>query len=168
MPPFGDQSGGPLREDQIRTIAAFIENWEQTATLVAVPTPPTGPTVGTDITKELPEGDAASGEALAVSLGCTACHLAGASGAGPDWLASPEQPGVGERAALRLEQSDYTGNATTAEEYLFESIVLPADASVSSTQITNVKMVRMAAKMNAFGIHLCINATNGLARPRMT
>ena len=131
MPSFGEQSGGPLREDQVRAIAAFIVNWEETATLVTVPTPPAGPTVGTDITKALPEGDVQSGEALTVSLGCTACHLAGESGAGPDWLASDEQPGIGERAALRIEQDGYSGAATTPEEYLFESIVLPADYLVS-------------------------------------
>ncbi len=51
MPSFSQSFGGPLREDQIRNIAAFIVNWEQTATVVEVPEIPVGETVGTDITK---------------------------------------------------------------------------------------------------------------------
>jgi len=127
MPPFGNQSGGPLREDQIRTIATFITNWEQTATEVAEPTIPEGPTVGSDITKELPQGNAENGEALTVSLGCTACHTIAPDGIGPYWLPTADQAGIGERAASRYQQSDYTGSATSDYEYIFESIVLPAD-----------------------------------------
>ena len=127
MPPFGNQSGGPLREDQIRTIAAFVMNWEETATEVEVPTLPEGPTVGTDVTKELPEGDPQSGEQLSVSLGCTACHTISAEGIGPFWPSTPDEPGIGERAVLRISQPDYTGNAETDFEYLFESIVLPEE-----------------------------------------
>jgi len=125
MPPFGDQSGGPLREDQIRTIAAFITNWESTASVVEVPTLPEGPTVGTDITKELPEGDPQRGEQLTVSLGCTACHAISAEGIGPYWPATPEIPGIGTRAELRITQPDYTGNAQDGHQYLFESVVIP-------------------------------------------
>jgi len=120
MPSFSEQYGGPLREDQIRNIAAFIMNWQETATLVAMPTPPTGPVVGTDITKELPQGDAKAGEALATTLACTACHITATTG--PAWLPQPGQPGIGERAAARITQPDYTGKAKTPEQYLFESI----------------------------------------------
>ena len=123
MPAFSDHYGGPLRDDQVRNIAAFIMNWEETATEVVVPTPPAGPLVGTDITKELPEGDAAAGEALTVSLGCTACHIT--TPTGPAWLPAGEIPGVGERAAAEFNLPEYTGNATSAEQYLFESIVDP-------------------------------------------
>lgn len=123
MPSFSDQFGGPLRADQIRNIAAFVMNWEETATLVEVPEAPTGPVVGTDITKTLPEGDVASGEALSVSLACVTCHIDAPTG--PAWLPSAGEPGIGERAATRITQSDYTGVATSAEEYMFESIVAP-------------------------------------------
>jgi mono/diheme cytochrome c family protein len=129
MPSFSDEYGGPLRPDQIRSIAAFILNWQDTAQLVPVPTLPTGPTVGTDITKELPQGDAQSGEALATSLGCTACHVL--SQTGPAWLAKDGQPGVGTRAAERLQDPNYTGKATSPEQYLFESIVDPNTYVVS-------------------------------------
>jgi mono/diheme cytochrome c family protein len=122
MPAFSDHFGGPLREDQIRMIAAYVMNWQETASVVEVPPTPEGPVVGTDIKKELPEGDAANGEALATSLGCTACHIAAPTG--PAWLPG-EEPGIGARAETRFEQPDYTGNAENAVEYLFESIVSP-------------------------------------------
>jgi len=121
MPAFGDSAGGPLREDQLRAIAAFIINWEPSAELVEVPTGPAGPPVGTDITKELPEGNAESGQAIANRLGCPACHIA--APVGPAWMPTADQPGIGERAGQRISQDDYTGAATTAEQYLFESVV---------------------------------------------
>ena len=34
-------------------------------------------------------------------------------------------PGIGARAEDRFQASGYTGSATSAEQYLFESIVLP-------------------------------------------
>ena len=123
MPAFSDHYGGPLRDDQVRNIAAFIMNWQETASLVVVPTPPTGPLAGTDITKELPEGDATAGETVATSLGCTACHITAPTG--PAWLPAAGQPGIGERAETEFTLPEYTGNATSAEQYLFELIVDP-------------------------------------------
>ena len=121
MPSFSEQYGGPLREDQVRNIAAFIMNWEETAELVEVPELPTGPLAGTDIAKALPEGNAAAGEALATTLGCAACHIAAPTG--PAWLAAADQPGIGERAATRLDEPGYAGAAVSPEQYLCESIV---------------------------------------------
>jgi len=124
MPSFSDNFGGPLREDQIRYLAAFIMNWEETADFIPAPeTAAAGAGVGTDITKELPAGNAGAGEALASSLGCVACHIA--TPTGPAWLASASEPGIGTRAAERISEPDYTGKATTAEQYLFESIADP-------------------------------------------
>ena len=123
MPSFSEHYGGPLRDDQIRNIAAYIMNWETTATLVEVAPTPAGPTAGTDITKQLPAGDAANGEALATSLGCTACHIT--TPTGPAWLASGSTPGIGARAETTFTQPGYTGTAIDAVQYLFESIVLP-------------------------------------------
>jgi mono/diheme cytochrome c family protein len=121
MPAFGDTAGGPLRQDQLRAIAQFIINWEPGAQEISALPTPAGPPVGTDITKQLPEGNVQSGEALAIQLACTACHELAPTG--PAWSAVANQPGIGDRAALRIEQDDYTGNATTPEEYLFESVV---------------------------------------------
>jgi mono/diheme cytochrome c family protein len=121
MPSFSDEFGGPLRTDQIESIAAFIVNWEPGAEAVSPPPTPSGPVVGTDITKELPTGDAAAGEALATSLGCTACHIT--TQTGPAWMASADQPGIGTRATTRFTETGYSGSAKTPEQYLFESIV---------------------------------------------
>jgi nitric oxide reductase subunit C len=40
-------------------------------------------------------------------------------------MASGDTPGIGTRAAERISEPDYTGSATSPEQYLFESIVAP-------------------------------------------
>lgn len=132
MPPFSDQYGGPLRQDQIRNIAAFIANWSSTAQAVAPQPTPSGPPVGTDITQQLPQGNAQAGQALATQEGCVACHVAG--NVGPAWNPTSDQPGIGTRATTRYTQSDYTGKATSPEQYLLESIVQPSAYLVSGFQ----------------------------------
>lgn len=126
MPAWGQQSGGPLRNDQIEALIAFILNWEERALLAGdggAAMAPEGEAVGTEISIALPEGDASAGLEFAESAqaGCSACHLI--SNVGPAWQAAGSEPGIGERAELRLQAPDYAGAATTAEEYLFESIV---------------------------------------------
>jgi mono/diheme cytochrome c family protein len=122
MPAWSQDFGGPLRNDQIQTIATFIMNWESTAGEI---TPPVvvGEPAGLDITVELPGGDPQRGELLAVQHGCTACHVSTATG--PSWTATAQEPGIGERAETRIAQPDYTGTAEDGYQYLFESIVLP-------------------------------------------
>ena len=121
MPSWSEEYGGPFRIDQIDNLADFIMNWEEEALTQPDVTEPAIEGVGTDITQELPEGDAARGEQVAVSQGCTSCHVSQA--VGPAWNPSATEPGIGERAETRFEQADYTGNATNAQEYLLESIV---------------------------------------------
>lgn len=124
MPTWSREFGGPMRDDEIESLVAFVMNWEQPALARAEPTPsvPEEEAVGTDITVELPAGDAESGQALAEgALGCTACHIL--STTGPAWAEEGETPGIGARAAARIEQENYTGSAETAQQYLFESIV---------------------------------------------
>lgn len=123
MPSWSEQIGGPLREDQIHNIAAFIMNWESTAPDREQALEMEGEAVGTDMTQELFPGDVARGEELATSQGCVGCHISTTTG--PAWAPSEGEPGIGDRAQTRIEQSDYTGQATTAEQYLFESIVNP-------------------------------------------
>lgn len=124
MPAWSDRYAGPLREDQVRDIATFIMNWRDKAPDRGAAPVLDGPAVGTDIAQVLPAGDAAKGEALAVSQGCAGCHIS--TNSGPAWNATGSEPGIGTRAAARFGQSDYTGKATTAEQYLLESIVQPA------------------------------------------
>ncbi len=122
MPTWGERYGGPLRDDQIDSLVAFIMNW-QGAEAGPQPTPPAGEAVGTDIHVTLPPGDATAGAALAESLGCTGCHVL--STVGPAWMAQGGEPGIGTRAADRFHEADYTGQAATPEEYLVESILQP-------------------------------------------
>ena len=124
MPAWADTYGGPLRPDQIRNIASFVMNWEATAPDRGQAPVLAGPPVGTDITIQLPEGDPAKGQALATAQGCVGCHVS--TNTGPAWAASPNAPGIGDRAATRYSEADYTGKATSAEQYLLESIVQPS------------------------------------------
>jgi len=125
MPTWGEAYGGPLRDDQIDDLVAYITNWGLAYANVTPEAQPTVVPVGTDINQELPAGDATAGEALATSAGCTACHVTAL--VGPAWLASadPNEQGVGTRAAARVSAAGYTGAATDAHTYLFESIVDP-------------------------------------------
>ena len=127
MPTWSQEFGGPLRTDQVLSLAQFVMNWGPAyANVTPEPTEAIVP-VGTDITVALPAGDAAAGEQQATTSGCVACHM-GASLVGPGWLASadPNGKGMGARAAERIAGADYTGQATSAEQYLFESIVQPS------------------------------------------
>lgn len=125
MPTWGQAYGGPLRNDQIQSLVAFIMNWEDRAlaeTPIATLEP--GEMVGTDFTIPLPEGDAERGKALASgALGCAACHIL--SNIGPAWTSSEAGPGIGTRAQTRFQEDAYAGGATSAIQYLFESITAP-------------------------------------------
>jgi len=126
MPAWGEQFGGPMRADQVDSVVAFVMNWG-TSFANATPVPTVViEAVGTDITVELPAGDAEAGKALSEAKGCTGCHIT--SAAGPGWLASADAnaEGIAARAAHRFTESDYAGTAASAEQYLFESIVLPS------------------------------------------
>jgi cytochrome c2 len=130
MPTWSQEFGGPLRDDQIQSITDFILNWGPAyANATAEPTVAITP-VGADITQQLPTGDAAQGEALVTTLGCTACHI-GAAGTtttiGPNWKPTTENnnEGVATRAEARFKAPDYKGGAKNAMQYLFESIVNP-------------------------------------------
>jgi mono/diheme cytochrome c family protein len=129
MPTWSQEFGGPMRADQVDAVVAYVLNWAPAYANVTPEAAPTVVPVGNDITAELPAGDAAAGEAAATTSGCTACHISqgGAATLGPAWLASSDEngQGIGTRAELRIEQADYTGAASSGDQYLFESIVNP-------------------------------------------
>ena len=149
MPTWGAEYGGPLRADQVDALVAYVLNWQDRALAgsgAATPAP-TGPTVGSDITVALPAGDASRGKALAEGgLGCTGCHVLAA--VGPLWPAEGGEPGVGARAETRFQASGYTGNATSAEQYLFESSVLPNAYVVDGFQ-PNIMPQNYAERLSA-------------------
>jgi len=123
MPTWSDEFGGPLRPDQIENLVAFIMNWGERAVAGVEPTEVTGELMmGTDINVELPEGDSEVGQVLAQeTFGCAACHEQTA--VGPAWEAADGLPGLARRGEIRIQQDDYTGNATNGDEYLIESVI---------------------------------------------
>ena len=125
MPTWAQEFGGPLREDQIDSLVAYIMNWEDRALAAAEPEDAMSPddTVGIDKRAVLPVGDEESGKTLVESadFGCIACHVI--STVGPGWEAEGDLPAIGPRAAIRIAADDYTGEAETPEQYLLESIV---------------------------------------------
>lgn len=134
MPTWGDENGGPMRTDQIESLVAFIMNWEEVALADGDGvTPPSGEFIGTDITVTLPSGDADRGQDLSDgALGCSSCHIL--TTVGPAWAAEGSVPGIGDRAEARIGQSDYSGLATTAEQYLIESVLLTDNHVVEGFQ----------------------------------
>lgn len=130
MPTWSEEYGGPLKDYQIEELVAYVMNWEEEALAQAEPTAsvPEEERVGTDITVELPEGDAERGQQLAeAGLGCTGCHIL--STTGPAWESEGDTPGIGARAEERYQQENYTGEAESAQQYLVESI-LRTDAHI--------------------------------------
>jgi len=130
MPTWSQDYGGPLRDDQINYIVAYVMNWAprlQNATPEATQAAVTP--VGTDITQKLPAGDPTAGQAVVKAQACTACHISqgGAPTVGPNWQpdASNNNQGIGTRAPERIKAADYHGKATSGDQYIFESIVDP-------------------------------------------
>src|SRR3989304_3481525 len=112
MPTWSDRFGGPLRDDQVDALVAFVMNWEDRALAegAAAAQLPPGEAVGSDIARSLPPGDDSNGKALAEgTLGCAACHTL--STLGPAWAGDGGTPGIGPRAALRLDEPGYSGAA---------------------------------------------------------
>ena len=111
MPAWSDQYGGPLREDQIRSIAAFVMNWEATAvegvTLEEIATP-------TASVEEL-QDPVARGQRVYLDNGCGGCHVIEGLSSG---TVGPELTLIGEIAGTRIE--DYS-----AENYIQELILFP-------------------------------------------
>lgn len=112
MAPWARANGGPLSDDQIEALAAFVLNWEATAlgevVLSPLPTPtPQGANDEDQITR---------GRQVFVTAGCPACHgddASGVVGAGPSLL------GIGAVAGARMPD-------VSAAEYLRTAVLVPA------------------------------------------
>lgn len=142
MAAWSQRAGGPLRDDQIEDLTAYILNWDKgnqwtTEDFFAVnqygkpladgsiDTGPPIPTIGTDVDEILTTleadavvGDATSGESLynGIKYGCSGCHTGGA--------AAP--PTEGTWARVTNDVLPLLDGYTT-EHYIIESIVLPGD-----------------------------------------
>jgi mono/diheme cytochrome c family protein len=138
MPAWGQQSGGPLRPDEIRDITSYIVNFRDGAVkltpkdvnqqfripgLVTVKVNESGQAVGQNpdfkalADAGLTGGDAVRGEQIYNNQpgGCGACHTAG--------ITAPATKGTWTRLNQRLKDPANVGK--TPEQFLAESIVNP-------------------------------------------
>lgn len=76
-----------------------------------------------ELNLDLPEGDAEAGLVVANMFQCIGCHTNPVRG--PAFTSINDMPAMLERGELRIASSDYTGRATTSQEYILESIFLP-------------------------------------------
>jgi mono/diheme cytochrome c family protein len=112
MPSWSESFGGPLRDDQIEALAAFILNWEATAlgeaelTVLPTPTP----------SAEQSDDPIVRGQNVYATNGCGACHAIDGISVG---AVGPGLDQIGEIAQNRVE-------GQTAEEYIRQSIVNPS------------------------------------------
>lgn len=92
------------------------------------PTPLRLGSAGTDIKRPLLFGSAERGARLLLQYGCVGCHGIDYSAAGPSFSAKGSRDGLGMagRAEAVIHADNYQGLASTVDEFLFESIVLPS------------------------------------------
>ena len=117
MPTWSEQFGGPFRNDQTNNTAQFVLNWE-TEELCATPIVIYDwPESVEDFNVEFPDGDAARGEELFLTYGCTGCH-----GNMEDETSAIVGPFLGDMA----ERGDTIIDGYTAPDYVYESILDPS------------------------------------------
>jgi mono/diheme cytochrome c family protein len=109
MPTWSEKFGGPLRDDQIRAVAAFIMNFEPYALGQVATLPPLAPPAD----ESTPEG---RGQAVFLQAGCTACHTITGISSGN---VGPVLDGFASLAGSRV-------SGLTAEEYIQQSIEDPS------------------------------------------
>jgi len=120
MPAWSARYGGPLRDDQVRDLAAFVLNWQATAMgeveLAELPTPTPAPEEAAD--------PVARGQQVYMSSGCAGCHLIQGISSG---AVGPNLTQIGEVAATRKD-------GLSAEDYIRESILNPNATTVEGYQ----------------------------------
>ncbi len=143
MAAWSQTAGGPLRDDQLEQLTAYILNWNRDWTIddllavnqfAKVPADPAlvsanpgEPTVGTEVETILAElanytGDPMNGQALYTTYACAGCHMIGEGGAAP----SPEVTWLAAQAG-----TDGRPSVDNPLGYIVESIVLPNNYIVS-------------------------------------
>jgi cytochrome c2 len=131
-PTFAQAYGGPLREDQVGNISAFVANWALAPytgeDVIVAPVPGAG---GAAKATAVPlTADQEAGKALFASTGCIGCHAikgnkdaVGAVG--------PNLTKIWSDSEAIIKSDDYLKNvkdqpaSKTAEEYVIQSIYYP-------------------------------------------
>jgi len=120
MSAWSQAYGGPLRPDEVESLAAFVRNWEATAhgqfkaAPLVVPTPERGSS----------EAQVARGAQIFNAAGCTGCHTAPGSGNADT---GPSLAGIATSAQNRVP-------GYSASEYLRESFLIPNAVVVEGYQ----------------------------------
>ena len=135
MPTWGQAFGGPLSTQQVNDLVNFVMGWETQAKAGGVQAAFQG--VGSDLTAQLPAGDATHGADLfaqkvklasGTNAPCTACH----SLVPGEVKTGPSLAGVASRAGSREP-------GKSVEDYLRESIQQPSAYIVSDDPAHNFK-----------------------------
>lgn len=113
MTAWSQEHGGPLRPDEIASLAAFVLNWEATA-LGEYEIPPL-PTPTPNAAQQ--QESIVRGEALFTELGCASCHAVDGVSAGGE---GPALDGIGAMADARVP-------GQTARDYLRNSVLAPGE-----------------------------------------
>lgn len=140
MPTWGGIYGGPMRDDQVRAVTAYVMNWEaealtQTAEedpwqpFLDVPKPPEQQTIGepgepvAEVVDEATEGprdpEVLFNQPFPNGMGCVACHNMAA-----DQTSANRGP-VGPHVGNLYENAQTRVAGLSAEEYIHQSIVEP-------------------------------------------
>ena len=124
MPPWSVRYGGPMRDDQVLNVAAYVLNFENDEFCAQEPISFDWPdSVDDFLTMDSEDfvaapGDAANGATVYTSYACNSCHgnvdETGSNQIGP-WLGE-----IAEVGATRVE-------GQTASQYVYESILHPND-----------------------------------------
>ncbi|HEY4689120.1 MAG TPA: c-type cytochrome [Anaerolineae bacterium] len=113
MQTWGQSFGGPLRDDQIEYLTDYILSWEATASLATSTPAVPFEAIGSDLAKELPQGDAARGQQVwdqTVRLAsgqvtpCKSCHALEPGSV----IVGPSLAGIGSRAGSTVSGQDAT------------------------------------------------------------
>ncbi|MGW8143748.1 MAG: c-type cytochrome, partial [Anaerolineales bacterium] len=105
MPAWSVEYGGPLTDEDIRSVVSHIRAWE------------------TSETKVSQEEEFSLSGAL-IKGGCGGCHtISGVPGA--DGTVGPNLSDIGEVAQGYLDSGEYYGDAASVEEFIHESLVSP-------------------------------------------
>ncbi len=116
MPVWSAQFGGPMREDEIKNTVAFILNWESDDLCSEPVVTFDWPATAQGLVDEFPDGDAANGEALFVSYGCSGCH--GVPDGSIPAAVGPDLSNIAVDGATRVD-------GYSAAMYVYESILDP-------------------------------------------
>lgn len=123
---WSNRYSGPLRDDEIKNVAAFIMNWAKDpmtdGKIIAAPKPGAGAAPKPTAVPLTAAQEA--GKQVYLKNGCNACHSI--RGQGLQGNIGPSLNNIATAAEARLKEAGYKGSAKTAAEYVHESVVSPA------------------------------------------